>query len=275
MVRIMVRTRTPPSVPTDTSLRKQVYDSLRVALTAGRFVPGEKLTFRTIAGALGVSLTPVREALRRLVAEGAFEMQPSRSVRVPLMTRAKALELRDIRTALEGLAAAKAAEVATRAEVAELRRIAREILEHRRRGDEVGDREKVRAFHFAVYAISDQPTLLRVIEGLWLQTGPYMNLLYPEFIASAGGPARRLRVIEALAARDSVAARREIENDVHKTLTYVAGLADAAGNIVPLAAPAVGASRSKNKAKGTSKTKAASRALGLRLKSSQSSQSSK
>lgn len=275
MVRVMVRTGT--SVPADTSLRKQVYDSLRVALTAGRFVPGEKLTFRTIAGALGVSLTPVREALRRLVAEGAFEMQPSRSVRVPLMTRAKALELRDIRTALEGLAAAKAAEVANKAQVAELRRIAREILAHRRRGDEVGDRENVRAFHFAVYALSGQPTLLRVIEGLWLQTGPYMNLLYPEFIASAGGPARRLRVIEALAARDSVAARREIENDVHKTLTYVADLADAAGNIVPLAVPAVSASRSKNKAKGSSKTKAASKALGLRLKTSRlkASQSSK
>ena len=104
-----------------------------------------------------------------------------------------------------------------------------------------------------------------------------MNLLYPEFIAGAGGPARRLRVIEALAARDSVAARREIENDVHKTLTYVADLADAAGNIVPLAVPAVSASRSKNKAKGSSKTKAASKALGLRLKTSRlkASQSSK
>ena len=49
--------------------------------------PGQKLSFRFVAGALGVSLTPVREALRRLVAEGAFEMQPNRSVRVPLMTQ--------------------------------------------------------------------------------------------------------------------------------------------------------------------------------------------
>ena len=66
------------STAEDTSLRRQVYDSLREALTAGRFVPGQKLTFRFVAGALGVSLTPVREALRRLVAEGAFEMQPNR-----------------------------------------------------------------------------------------------------------------------------------------------------------------------------------------------------
>ena len=95
--------------PADTSLRSQVYDSLRDALTAGRFTPGQKLTFRFIAGTLGVSLTPVREAVRRLVAEGAFEMRPNRSVRVPLMTRDKILELRDIRMAVEGLATEKAA----------------------------------------------------------------------------------------------------------------------------------------------------------------------
>src|SRR5882757_4956641 len=110
--------------PADTSLRTQVYESLREALTIGRFVPGQKLTFRFIAGTLGVSLTPVREALRRLVAEGAFEMQPNRSVRVPLMTRARILELRDIRKSLEGLAAYKAAQAADRRQVADLRRIA-------------------------------------------------------------------------------------------------------------------------------------------------------
>src|SRR5258706_8451756 len=122
------------SNPADTSLRKQVYDSLRAALTAGRFVPGQKLTFRFVAGALGVSLTPVREALRRLVAEGAFEMQPNRSVRLPLMTRAKVLELRDIRMAVEGLAAGKAALSADRRQVTALRRIAREIAAARSRG---------------------------------------------------------------------------------------------------------------------------------------------
>ena len=118
MVDITMRTVAAADELTDTSLRKQVYDSLCAALTSGRFAPGQKLTFRFVAKALGVSLTPVREAVRRLVAEGAFEMQPNRSVRIPLMTKAKVLELRDIRVAVEGLAAGKAAEVATRAQVA-------------------------------------------------------------------------------------------------------------------------------------------------------------
>jgi DNA-binding GntR family transcriptional regulator len=219
--------------PADTSLRAQVYDSLRDALTAGRFTPGQKLSFRFVAGTLGVSMTPVREAVRRLVAEGAFEMRPSRSVRVPLMTRDKVLELRDIRIAVEGLAAEKAAANAGREPVAGLRRIAHELAAVRSRGDHAADRQKIREFHFTLYALAGQPTLLRVIEGLWLQTGPYMNLLYPDFIASPHGPERRQRILKALQAHDGATARREIEADIHDALTYVASLADAAGMIAP------------------------------------------
>jgi DNA-binding GntR family transcriptional regulator len=219
--------------PLDQSLRTQVYDSLRDALTAGRFTPGQKLSFRFIAGTLGVSLTPVRETIRRLVAEGALEMRPNRSVRVPLMTQAKILELRDIRIALEGLATEKAAAIATKDEVARLRRIAAELVAARSRGDTAADRMKIREFHFALYGIARQPVLLRAIEGLWLQTGPYLNLLYPDFIASPRGPERRLRIIAAVQAHDTATARRELEGDIGDALSYVAGLADAAGNIAP------------------------------------------
>jgi len=228
----MPRRPTTPDVA-DTSLRRHVYEALREGLTEGRFVPGQKLTFRAIAAELDVSLTPVREALRRLVAEGGFEMRPNRSVRVPLMTRVKILELRDIRIAVESLAAAKAAQLATPRQVAELRRIARELAAARASGDTVTDRRKIRAFHFALYAIANQPALLRVIEGLWLQTGPYMNLMYPGYIGRARGPAARQRIIAALAAHDAAAARREIANDLRHALTYIADLADDAGNIAP------------------------------------------
>jgi DNA-binding GntR family transcriptional regulator len=224
------------SIPADTSLRKQVYDSLRTALSAGRFAPGQKLSFRFIAGALGVSLTPVREAVRRLVAEGAFEMQPNRSVRVPLMTRDRIVELRDIRMSLEGLAAEKAAQRAGRADVARLRQIALELATARSRGDHATDRQKIREFHFALYAIADQPILLRLIEGLWLQTGPYLNLLYPAYISQSKAPQGRARMIRALQVHDAVAARREIENDVGSALSYVADLADEDGNIAPATA---------------------------------------
>ena len=97
----------------------------------------------------------------------------------------------------------------------------------RTRGDTVADRQKIREFHFTLYAIAAQPTLLRMIESLWLQTGPYMNLLYPDFIASPRGPERRLRIVKALQAHDGTTARREMQGDIGDALSYVAGLADA------------------------------------------------
>ncbi len=189
-----------PKAPDDTSLRSQVYDWLREALTTGRFTPGQKLSFRFIAGTLGVSLTPVREAIRRLVAEGAFEMQPNRSIRVPLMTRDRILELRDIRLAVEGTGGGEGRRRrharADRAAPPDRQRAARRP-QPRRHARRIAPRSASSTSRST--RIAGQPTLLRVIEGLWLQTGPYMNLLYPDFIASPRGPERRLRIIRAAA----------------------------------------------------------------------------
>jgi DNA-binding GntR family transcriptional regulator len=219
-------------IESDPTLREQVYESLRDAITAGKFAPGQKLTIRSIASALGVSLTPVREALRRLVAEGAFEMRPNRSVRVPLMTRAKLLELRDIRVALEGLATERACDNVTPEKLEELRQITLEIVAARDRGDIATDRAKLREFHFTLYRMSELGTLVRMIEALWLQTGPYMNLLFPAYVRAKRGEGRK-RLIRALQLRDAAAARHEIELDVGTALTYIADLADGDGVIAP------------------------------------------
>jgi DNA-binding GntR family transcriptional regulator len=218
------------------TLREQVYESLREALTQGRFMPGQKLTIRSIAGALGVSVMPVREALRRLTAEGAFEMRPNRSVRVPLMTKAKINELCDIRIALEGLATERAVAHITPAKLRELQQIALEIVAARERNDAATDRIKIREFHFTLYRMSQQGTLVRMIEALWLQTGPYMNLLFPNYVRGRRGEGRR-RLIRALQERDGAAARREIETDIREALTYIAEMAGPDGVIAPTERP--------------------------------------
>jgi DNA-binding GntR family transcriptional regulator len=218
------------------TLREQVYESLLEALTQGKFLPGQKLTIRSIAGALGVSVMPVREALRRLTAEGAFEMRPNRSVRVPLMTKAKIKELCDIRMALEGLATERAAGHVTPAKLGELQQIALEIVAARERGDVATDRAKIREFHFTLYRMSGQSTLVRMIEALWLQTGPYMNLLYPNYVRGRRGEGRK-RLIRALQQHDGAAARREIETDIREALTYIAEMANADGDITAAARP--------------------------------------
>lgn len=213
-------------------LRDRVYARIREALMTGKFLPGDKVTIRSLAGALGTSLTPVRDALGRLVAEGALEGEPNRSVRVPLMTASKLAELRDIRIAVEGLAAAKAAEAITAGEIAQLKRVAAEVIAARDRGDTPTDIAKVVEFQFLAYRASRMPQLLRIIEGLWLQTGPYINLLFPNYLRIRSGEWRE-KLCRCFEERDAVGARMEIEDDVRQALTYLCTLADALGLITP------------------------------------------
>jgi len=75
------------------TLGQRVYSGLRDYLMAGQLHPGQKLTLRELAAALNVSPMPVREAVRRLAAEGALEMLPNRRIRVPVVTKPRFREL--------------------------------------------------------------------------------------------------------------------------------------------------------------------------------------
>lgn len=91
------------------TLSSDVYAQLRELLITGQMIPGEQISLRTTASALGVSVMPVREAVHRLVAEQALELTPNRALRVPLMTESAFREITRIRVNLEGLATEQAA----------------------------------------------------------------------------------------------------------------------------------------------------------------------
>ncbi|MFT4144166.1 MAG: GntR family transcriptional regulator, partial [Mobilitalea sp.] len=91
------------------SLNGQAYARLCRDLKAGRFAPGEKLKLRDLAAEMGISPTPVREALARLISEQALEQVGHHSVRVPVMDEERFAEVRELRLVLEGRAAARAA----------------------------------------------------------------------------------------------------------------------------------------------------------------------
>lgn len=207
------------------TLRDEAYLRVRQGLMQGMFVPGQKITLRSLAAGLGTSHTPVREALRRLISEGAIEGAANRSVRVPLMTRTKMTEIREIRVALEGLAAANAAQRISAAEIAHLRTVSLEIMAARDRGDVATDMARIEEFHVSLYRASAMPTLFKMIENLWLQTGPYMNLLFPHYVRTKSAD-WRARLCNALESRDSCLARQIIEEDIRSALTYFINLAD-------------------------------------------------
>src|SRR5882762_7548628 len=100
---------------------EQAYEALRGMVLAGGFQPGDVLTLRSLASQLGLGAMPVREALRRLTSEGAFEALPNRSARVPALNRRQVEQILELRAHLEGKAAAQAARHITLVQIEQLR----------------------------------------------------------------------------------------------------------------------------------------------------------
>lgn len=196
------------------SLSEKVYSQLRNEMMSGQIKPGEVLNARKIATEIGVSPTPVREALLQLVSEGALIFDHRRSVSVPAMTRDRFIELRAIRMELEGLCAAKAAEVATEDLVDKLSRISRDLFNAIAESRYKKALRLNQEFHLTLPAFVEMPTLQSIIESLWVQTGPFLNYLYPppQGTSYEGHPHSKL--IECLSAHDSKGARKAMSQDI-------------------------------------------------------------
>lgn len=181
---------------------------------AGHLSPGEKITVRGIASAMGVSLTPAREAIGRLTAERALAMRHNRSVEVPKLTRTAYEEIYRIRLLLEGFAAEAALESIGPDVLRRLQSIHQKHTEAIQRGDVKKVLKLNESFHFEIYRATGMPTLVSIIEGLWLQIGPTFNLLYPAYRTHPKGNRNHSQAIEAIVARDAKALRGAIERDL-------------------------------------------------------------
>jgi DNA-binding GntR family transcriptional regulator len=205
------------------TLQESIYRGLKSALIAGDFEPGQQLTVRAIAEAAGTSPMPVREAMRRLVAERALEMLPNGTVRVCLMTIEHRAQAREIRMALEGLALRHAAARITEVELAELERLNGQINDAVRHGDAHAAVERNQAFHFAIYRAAHQDMLMDMIEALWAQNGPFVMAFLLDRLRVDGAKAMKHhmrfhpQIIEALRRRDADSAERAMRSDIGQT----------------------------------------------------------
>lgn len=196
------------------TLTDRAYAQLRTSLMGGAFLPGQKITIRTIAAALGVSPTPARDALGRLVAERALESGSNRTVLVPKLTRPKLREIYRLRFMLEVMAAEEAVPSITAQQYSELERLQINIAGAMDRQDYktvLGENEK---FHFLIYRTANLPIVCNMIEGLWMQIGPSLNLLYPEFYHTRQGIDAHNVLMRALKKRDSAAVGAAVTQDL-------------------------------------------------------------
>ena len=196
------------------TLSEYAYDRIRLALMKGALKPDQRVTVRAMASALDISITPARDALTRLINEGALEPIGLKTLIVPPLTLPVLNEITAIRLSLEGLAAERAAGEFSRADVDELEAIQKKLVSAM---DDQNYSEVLvhnEAFHFGVYRKTALPRLVSIIESLWLRIGPSLNLLYPTFAVERHGVSNHRAVLKALRQKDGKAARAAFEKDI-------------------------------------------------------------
>ncbi|MEE8371573.1 MAG: GntR family transcriptional regulator [Sphingomonadales bacterium] len=200
-------------VPGRKIAHEETYKTLYYAIITGHFEPGKVLTIRGLAQQLGCSPMPVRESVRRLVALGALEMRSTRRISVAPMTEERFEEIWSARVMLEPEMAARALPHADKALINELQRIDDELDEAIKRGDPDLYSHKNWEFHFTIYRAAACPIILRLIESVWLQFGPFMRMVTGR-LGTSYLVDQHQKAIEAIQKNDEVALREAIRLDI-------------------------------------------------------------
>lgn len=197
------------------SLSQQAYVAIRRSLMRSRLRPGQKLIVRQVADELGISVTPVRESLLRLVSEHALDMDDRGTVIVPELSLARCIEIRDLRMLVEGEGAARAAARVADADVDLLQRIHDRYMAIESEQEYEAALVENENFHFTLCRLADSPVLFGIVENLWIQFGPLLSYLYDGDRRPFHGRTHgHLLVIDALRRRDPDAARQAIAQDI-------------------------------------------------------------
>jgi DNA-binding GntR family transcriptional regulator len=151
------------------------YALVREQVLSGELEPGSVIQQGPLARELGISTTPLREALRRLMSDGLVELDAHRDARVTTLNAEEARDLVELRRSLDPLAASLAAERRTRSDLDLMRKAAAE-LEPLRGNPDVEQLTAHRRFHAAVYAASHNDLLIQTLDGLWDKTDRYRRL---------------------------------------------------------------------------------------------------
>jgi DNA-binding GntR family transcriptional regulator len=197
------------------TMATKVYQQLREAIMSGRFAAGQPLSLRGVAEAVGLSTMPVRAALTRLRAEGALVDGPSRGLMVPPMTPDLLDELRDVRIALEGCVAERAAARMTQDDIAAVQRIFDDMDAHVEADDAGAYLRCNFAFHTRIYRHGASDMTLATIQNMWMRIGPFLNMVAPDVAHMRVSMAAHRQIVDALWKHDGGAAREGIATDIH------------------------------------------------------------
>lgn len=200
---------------------EQVYRTLRSQILFGELVPGQPVTIQGLTESLGVGMTPVREAIRRLISDGALIFQGNRRVSVPLLTAADVEQMIFARNAVESELSRRAAHRMTTADIDQLEQIDQRLDRMIADGDVSGYLRLNHAFHEKLYDHANAPILKDLAERLWLRFGPSLRVVCGRF-GTQSLPDRHKDIIGALRAGDAEKVAKATTQDIEQGMELMA-----------------------------------------------------
>ncbi len=197
-----------------------IYTELRELILFGEIAPGEAVTIQGLCTRLGAGMTPVREAIRRLISEGALEFQGNRRVCVPLLTPAKVAEIIFARQWLESHLALRAAERATPDDLRALAQIDSALDRAIDRGELHAYLQQNYLFHGKIYQIADAPILAEMAERLWLRFGPSLRVMIGR-VGTQNQPDKHRALMDCIRTGDAEGAARAMREDMLQGMEHV------------------------------------------------------
>lgn len=197
------------------NLSDRAYLAIKDALMQGRLKPGEKLLLRPLSSQFGISATPMREALLKLVSKDALTLDGRGTAVVPRLKEAELAEIHAVRSLLEGQAAATAALNASAAEINGLEAIHTRLAHAQRARDFAAAVHLNTEFHLELCRIAHAPITMEIVETLWMRCGPILSHLYDDGLPFTRRHPHTI-VLEAIRNSQPEAAREAIQEDIRK-----------------------------------------------------------
>ncbi len=189
-------------------LRDVVFENLRTAILEGNLKSGQRLMEVQLAEQLGVSRTPIREAIRKLELEGLVVMLPRKGAYVANMSFKDLIDVLEIRATLEGLAASLAAERRRDEDITEIERVAKEFEVSVREANIDNVLKKDVEFHEKIFLMANNKKLYQLITSLWEQVHRFRVTYVSNYEASLSLVDEHNRILEAIKSGDSELAKK-------------------------------------------------------------------
>jgi DNA-binding GntR family transcriptional regulator len=195
-----------------------VYLYLKDRILRGDLKPGETLVIKEVTDTLGISVTPVREVMHRLAAEGLVERSPFKRVCVARLSTKDLHHLYEVRLPLERLAVANVAKSIELRDLEALEALVTNVEAVAAAGDAVGRIKWAREFHQAIYMQLDNPYLRQMLLSLRDKSGRYITILRATFSLPAASAGTHRAILEAIRRQDGAAAAAAVEEDLSETV---------------------------------------------------------